>query len=48
LIDETLVWIANAKIFTKLDIRQAFYRIRIDAAFEELTTFWTRYGTYKY
>jgi hypothetical protein len=48
LIDETLARIANAKIFTKLNIRQAFYRIRINVAFEELTTFRTRYGTYKY
>ena len=28
LIDETLARIANAKIFTKLDIRQAFHRMR--------------------
>jgi hypothetical protein len=48
LIDETLARIANAKIFTKLDIRQAFHRIRIDADSEELTTFRTRYGMYKY
>jgi hypothetical protein len=48
LINETLARIANAKIFTKLDIRQAFHRIRIDAASKELTTFRTRYGTYKY
>jgi hypothetical protein len=48
LINETLAQIANTKIFTKLDIRQAFHRIRIDAAFKELTTFQTRYGTYKY
>jgi hypothetical protein len=39
LINETLARIANAKIFTKLDIRQAFHRICIDAASEELTTF---------
>ena len=39
LIDETLARISNAKIFTKLDIRQAFYRIRMDPASEELTTF---------
>ena len=31
LIDETLARLGNAKIFTKLDIRQAFHRIRIDA-----------------
>jgi hypothetical protein len=48
LIDETLAWIANAKIFTKLDIRQAFHRIRIDADSKELTTFRTRYSIYKY
>jgi hypothetical protein len=48
LINKTLAWIANAKIFTKLDIRQAFHRICIDAASEKLMTFWTRYSTYKY
>lgn len=47
LIDETLARIANAKIFTKLDIRQAFHRIRMDPASEEYTTFRTRYGAYK-
>jgi predicted aspartyl protease len=47
LIDETLARISKAKIFTKLDIRQAFHRIRMDPASEDLTTFRTRYGTYK-
>jgi hypothetical protein len=47
LIDETLERIARAKIFTKVDIRQAFHRIRMDPASEELTTFRTRYGAYK-
>jgi predicted aspartyl protease len=47
LIDELLARIGRAKIFTKLDIRQAFHRIRIDPASEELTTFRTRYGSYK-
>ena len=47
LIDETLARIASAKIFTKLDIRQAFHRIRMDPASEEYTTFRTRYGAYK-
>jgi transposase InsO family protein len=47
LIDETLARIANARIFTKLDIRQAFHRIRMDPASEEYTTFRTRYGAYK-
>ena len=47
LIDETLARISEARIFTKLDIRQAFHRIRMDPASEELTTFRTRYGSYK-
>jgi hypothetical protein len=47
LIDETLARISRAKIFTKLDIRQAFYHIRIDLISEDLTTFRTCYGSYK-
>ena len=47
LIDETLARISRAKVFTKLDIRQAFHRIRIDPSSEDLTTFRTRYGSYK-
>ena len=48
LIDKTLTRLNKAKIFTKLDIRQAFYRIRIAPDAKELTTFRTRYGSYKY
>ena len=48
LIDETLARISKAKIFSKIDIRQAFHRIRINPEHEELTTFRTRYGAYKY
>lgn len=48
LIDETMTRISQAKFFTKIDIRQAFHRIRMDPAAEELTTFRTRYGAYKY
>jgi Reverse transcriptase (RNA-dependent DNA polymerase) len=47
LIEETLARLSKARIFTKLDIRQAFHRIRIDPDSEELTTFRTRYGAYK-
>jgi hypothetical protein len=39
--------IGKAKVFTKLDIRQAFHRIRMNPESEELTTFRTRYGQYK-
>jgi hypothetical protein len=47
LIDETLARLTRAKIFTKLDIRQAFHRIRMAKGSEDLTTFQTRYGSYK-
>jgi transposase InsO family protein len=47
LLDETLARLSSAKVFTKLDIRQAFHRIRMDPESEELTTFRTRYGQYK-
>jgi hypothetical protein len=40
LIDKTLVYLGKARIFTKLDIRQVFYRIQIYPNSEDLTTFW--------
>jgi hypothetical protein len=46
LIDETLARLAKARVYTKLDIRQAFHRIRIDESSRALTTFRTRYGSY--
>jgi transposase InsO family protein len=48
LIDEILERVSKAKIFTKLDIRQGFHRIRMHPDSEDLTTFRTRYGSYKY
>lgn len=48
LIDETLLKLAKAKIFTKIDIRQAFYKIRLELDAIDLTTFRTRYSAYKY
>ena len=47
LIEETLARLRQARVFTKLDIRQAFHRVRMDPESEELTTFRTRYGSYK-
>jgi hypothetical protein len=47
LIDKTITQLAKAKVYTKLNIRQAFYKIRIDPNLEELTTFYTRYKSYK-
>ena len=48
LIDEALNRFKKIKIFTKLDIRQAFHRIKINLKIKDLTTFRTKYGTYKY
>jgi hypothetical protein len=48
LINKTLARISQAKIFTKLNIRQAFYRIQIDPSSKDLTIFYTQYGVYKY
>jgi hypothetical protein len=47
LIDKILVYLGKAWIFTKLDIRQAFYRIQIYSDSEDLTTFRIQYRTYK-
>ncbi|KAJ5413808.1 gag/polymerase/env polyprotein [Penicillium cosmopolitanum] len=48
LIDESLQRVSHAKIFTKLDIRQGFHRIRLHPDAEDLSTFRTRYGSFKY
>lgn len=48
LIDETLSKLTRAKRFTKLDIRQAFHRIRMAPGSKWMTTFRTRFGSYRY
>jgi len=48
LIDKTFAHLNTVKIFTKLNIHQAFYYIRINKQSKKLTTFRTRYNTYKY
>jgi hypothetical protein len=48
LIFETLDRFRKAKLFTKLDVRNAFHRIRMNPGFKEITTFRTRFGQYKY
>jgi hypothetical protein len=48
LIFETLDRLGKAKLFTKLDVRNAFHRIRMNPGSEEITTFRTRFGQYKY
>jgi hypothetical protein len=48
LIDETLACLAKAKIFTKLDICQAFYCIYILPESEKLTAFRICYNLFQY
>ncbi len=48
-IDKTLTHLKKTKYFIKLNIRQAFHRIRIaDAESEDLTTFRIKFDVYKY
>jgi hypothetical protein len=44
LIFETLDRFGKAKLFTKLDVRNAFHRIRMNSGSEEITTFRIRFG----
>ena len=48
LIAETLAQLKEAKVFTKIDIRQAFHKLRMAADSEDLTTMATRFGAFKW
>jgi len=48
LIGESLDQLSNATIYTKLDIRDTYYNLRIAAGDEWKTAFRTRYGLYEY
>ena len=48
LINNTFTRIAKAKIFTKINIRQAFYKICINLEYKDLIAFRTRIKAYKY
>jgi hypothetical protein len=48
LISETLDRLGSAIVFTKLDIKNAYYRIRIKQGDEWKTAFRTRYSHFKY
>ncbi|EDN07425.1 hypothetical protein HCAG_03956 [Histoplasma mississippiense (nom. inval.)] len=48
LISEILDRLAGAKIYTQLDLRDAYHRIRIRAGDEWKTAFRTRYGHFEY
>ena len=48
LIKKTLAQLEGTKYFTKIDICQAFYQIRMSENSEEFTTFLTRFDIFKY
>jgi len=48
LIGESLDQLSSATIYAKLDIRDAYYNLRIRAGDEWKTAFGTRYGLYEY
>ena len=48
LISESLSRLAGAKVYTKLDLRDAYHRIRIKKGDEWKTAFRTRYGHFEY
>src|SRR5882757_4934396 len=48
LIDETINRLSGAKIYTKLDLKDAYHRIRIKISNEWKIAFRTRYGHFKY
>ena len=48
LIAETIVRLKKAIVFTKIDIRQAFHKLRMAMESEDATTFASRFGSYKW
>jgi hypothetical protein len=48
LVDKLMQRLGKAKVFTKLDIQQGFHQIQMSPEAEDLTTFQTQYGTFKY
>ena len=48
MIEETLAQLKDAKYFTKIDIHQAFWQIKMSEDLEELITFLIRFNGFKY
>ena len=47
LIKETLVQLKNVKVFTKIDIQQAFHKLKMAANLKDLTTFALQFRVFK-
>ena len=48
LIEEILAQLKNTKVFMKIDIRQAFHKLRMTANLEDLTTFALQFEAFKW
>ena len=48
LITKLLERLASAKFYTKLDVKEAYYRVRIKKGNKQKTAFCTRYSSFKY
>ena len=48
LITESLERLASAKFYTKLDVKEAYYKVRIKKGDKQKTAFCTRYSSFKY
>jgi Reverse transcriptase (RNA-dependent DNA polymerase) len=47
-LSDTLHSIRRSKVFTKINIQQAFHRLRLAPGLERITAFKTRYGTFEW
>lgn len=47
-LDDVLVELADAKVFSLCDAKDGFLQIKLDEVSSDLTTFWTPYGKYKW
>ena len=47
LIAETIAKLKKAIVFTKIDIRQVFHKLRMAIESEDATTFASQFGVYK-
>ena len=47
-LEEVLLRLSKARIFTTLDSKDGFYQISLDEKSSKLTTFWIPFGRYRY
>ena len=47
-LEEILLKLSKAKVFTTLDAKDGFYQIGLDEESSKKTTFWTPFGRYRY